>query len=202
MTAPDMSSTVATTKDRILDAAKGLMLAKSFHSVGLNEILAAVKVPKGSFYHYFTSKEQFGVELLRYYLREATACKRRSLLSPELESNALERLCAFLQGGIAHFVEQDCRCGCLVMKLSTEVAGMSDDMRQALAEGMREWCAIYEQVISEGQKQRVIRKDRDPSAAAQFVNDYWMGAMQRMLVERTVAPLKAAALIVRDYLER
>ena len=39
------------------------MLERSFHSVGLNQILASVKVPKGSFYHYFESKEQFGVEI-------------------------------------------------------------------------------------------------------------------------------------------
>jgi AcrR family transcriptional regulator len=70
-----MSTAVATTKERILDAAEDLMLAKSFHSVGLNEILSAVKVPKGLFYHYFTSKEQFGVELIR------TTFRRRLLSS-------------------------------------------------------------------------------------------------------------------------
>ena len=56
------------------------MLTKSFHSVGLNEILTSVKVPKGSFYHYFKSKEQFGVELLAHYVREHSAKLRRFLL--------------------------------------------------------------------------------------------------------------------------
>ena len=41
-----MSATATTTKERILDAAEEIMLQKSFHSVGLNEILTAVKVPK------------------------------------------------------------------------------------------------------------------------------------------------------------
>ena len=45
-----------TTKERILDAAEDLMLEKSFHSVGLNEILTTVNVPKGSFYHHFASR--------------------------------------------------------------------------------------------------------------------------------------------------
>ena len=62
-----------TTKERILDAAEELMLEKSFHSVGLTEILEAVKVPKGSFYHHFKSKEQFGVEMLKHYVADATA---------------------------------------------------------------------------------------------------------------------------------
>ncbi|MCW0220810.1 MAG: TetR/AcrR family transcriptional regulator, partial [Prosthecobacter sp.] len=68
-----------TTKERILDAAEGLMLEKSFHSVGLNEILAAVKVPKGSFYHHFESKEQFGVEMLKHYVTNSVAYKTRLL---------------------------------------------------------------------------------------------------------------------------
>jgi AcrR family transcriptional regulator len=80
-----MSNRPVTTKERILDAAEGLMLVKSFHSVGLNEILTAVQVPKGSFYHYFKSKEQFGVEMLKHYVADATAWKTRMLLSPEPE---------------------------------------------------------------------------------------------------------------------
>jgi AcrR family transcriptional regulator len=61
-----------TTKERILEAAEEMMLSKSFHSVGLREILKAVKVPRGSFYHHFSSKEQFGVELLQHYVNAHT----------------------------------------------------------------------------------------------------------------------------------
>ena len=88
-----------TTKDRILDAAKEIMLQKSFHSVGLNEILTAVKVPKGSFYHYFASKEQFGAELLQHYVAQHSERMRQVLLSQDL--NPLQRLVAFMEGTAA-----------------------------------------------------------------------------------------------------
>lgn len=115
-----MSTTTSTltAKERILDAAEEIMLQKSFHSVGLNEILTAVKVPKGSFYHYFSSKEQFGVELLRHYINEASTFKRRMLLSTETEPNPLERLSAYLDGGVAKLMEGQCQCSCLLMKLA------------------------------------------------------------------------------------
>src|SRR5882757_5238429 len=128
-----MSTAVATTKERILDAAEEIMLQKSFLSVVLNEILAAVKVPKGSFYHYFESKEQFGVELVKHHVAEATASKRRVLLNEELEPNPLDRLLAYLNGNIARLMESECQCGCLVLKLATEVSSMSDDMRAVFA---------------------------------------------------------------------
>jgi TetR/AcrR family transcriptional regulator, transcriptional repressor for nem operon len=195
-----MPASTSTTKERILDAAGEIMLRKSFHSVGLNEILAAVKVPKGSFYHYFQSKEQFGVELLRHYVANATAFKRRALLTDELAADHLDRLIAALDLSIARLFESGCQQGCLVVKLSTEVATFSDDMRAVLAGGMREWCGCLEQLLREGQKAKTVRKGLDPTATAAILQDLWMGASQRAQVERSVAPLRAAALFIRNFL--
>jgi TetR/AcrR family transcriptional repressor of nem operon len=195
-----MSTAVSTTKERILDAAEDLMLAKSFHSVGLNEILSAVKVPKGSFYHYFTSKEQFGVELIRHYVSEATAFKRKMLLTEQLSDNAYERIVTFCNGAVARSAECSCQAGCLITKLCAEVATMSDDMRNEVAKGMKDWCDIYTQLVEEGQRQGVIRADLKPKIAGYVLHDVWLGAMQRMLVERNVAPLRNAAAFVQSYL--
>jgi len=195
-----MSTAVTTTKERILDAAEDLMLAKSFHSVGLNEILSAVKVPKGSFYHYFTSKEQFGVELIRHYVSEATAFKRKMLLTDQLGDNPYERIVTFCNGAVARSAECSCQAGCLITKLCAEVATMSDDMRNEVAKGMKDWCEIYTQLVEEGQRQGVICADLKPKVAGYVLHDVWLGAMQRMLVERSVAPLRNAAAFVESYL--
>ena len=195
-----MSVTTATTKERILEAAEEIMLAKSFHSVGLNEILTAVKVPKGSFYHYFQSKEQFGVELLRHYVNEASEWKRKLLLNSDQEPNPFLRLMAFIDLAAAHLLEKECQCACLVSKLASEVATFSDPMRGVLADGIREWRGIFEQVIAEGQKKGVIRKKLDAAETAGLISDLWMGASQRCQVERNVAPIRSAAQFIRNYL--
>jgi TetR/AcrR family transcriptional repressor of nem operon len=195
-----MSTVTATTKERILDAAEEIMLQKSFHSVGLNEILSAVKVPKGSFYHYFSSKEQFGVELLRHYVNEASANKRRLLLSAEAEPNPLERLTAYFDFGIAMLFENECRCSCLLMKLASEVTSFSEPMRQVLADGVREWRQFFEKVVQEGQAKGVMRSEVDPAVASALIMDLWMGAMQRAQLERSIAPLRGAAAFIRNYL--
>src|SRR5436190_8783523 len=174
-----MTATTATTKERILDAAEEIMLQKSFHSVGLNEILSAVKVPKGSFYHYFQSKEQFGVELLKHYVAEASAMIRRALLTTELAESPYDRLFAYFDCCIGKQFEQKCKCTCLVQKLATEVATFSEDMRTVLADGMRQWQSFFEKLVIEGQDQGVIRKSLDPAATAAVIEDLWMGANQR-----------------------
>lgn len=178
------------------------MLSKSFHSVGLNEILAAVKVPKGSFYHYFPSKEQFGVELIRHHVREASDCKRRLLLDTHLEPNPMQRLAAYYECGIARLYENQCQCSCLVVKLASEVATFSDPMREALADGVREWRGFMEEVVKEGQAKGVFRTDVDPALTAALVQDIWMGAVHRGQIERSVAPLRGAAAFILNYLSR
>lgn len=190
-----------TTKERILEAAEGIMLQKSFHSVGLNEILAAVKVPKGSFYHYFQSKEHFGVELLRHYVGGASAYKRRMLLDETLETDPFKRLAAYFDCNIAKSYECAGRCTCLLMKLATEVASFSDGMREVLAEGMREWRSFLEQLIREGQKKGTIRADVDAAVASEWVQDLWSGASHRSQIERSIGALQTAKTMILNSLK-
>ena len=195
-----MSTAAATTKERILDAAEEIMLQKSFHSVGLNEILAAVKVPKGSFYHYFQSKEQFGVELLRHYVKEASAFKRRLLLNADVEVDPLKRLSAYLDCSISKSYENSCKCSCLLVKLATEVAAYSDGMRETLAEGMREWRGIFEKLIAEGQAKGVMRSDIDAAFSSEWIQDLWTGATHRSQIERSVESLRTAKTVILNHL--
>lgn len=189
-----------TTKERILEAAEGLMLEKSFHSVGLSEILSAVKVPKGSFYHHFESKEQFGVELLKHYVTGSTAYKRNLLLSQSPEPNPLQRLLTYFESNVAKVLENQGRCPCLVVKLSSEVSDFSEPMRDVLAQGASEWTSIYHALIQEGIEKGVMKPNLSPELLAPLIIDLWTGAMHRATVTRSVAPLREAIIFVKATL--
>lgn len=66
------------------------MIGKSYNAVGLNEILAAAGVPKGSFYHFFKSKEDFGVAVVEYFAVKAAEYLRTMLR--DASRTPLERL--------------------------------------------------------------------------------------------------------------
>lgn len=189
-----------TTKERILDAAEELMLEKSFHSVGLNEILKAVKVPKGSFYHHFESKEQFGVELLKHYVADSTAYKSRLLLPPNPEPDPLLRLITYLESNVARTVENEGKCPCLLVKLASEVADFSEPMREVLADGTRQWAGIFEQLLEEGVEKGKIAPQIKPAAMAAVVLDLWTGAMHRSSMTRSVSPLRDAIAFLKAVL--
>jgi TetR/AcrR family transcriptional repressor of nem operon len=181
------------TKQRILEGAESLILEKSFHSVGINEILKAVKVPKGSFYHHFESKEQFGVELIKHYAASANAQKRRLLLSVDVDANPRNRLLTFFESSVACFVEHGGECPCLIVKLASEVANFSDPMREAMAEARcGEWARITEQVLQEGVEKNVIAPLDDLVERARLIDILWMGALLEGIITRKAEPLRLA----------
>lgn len=81
------------TRQHILDTSFELLLRKSFVGVGLKEILKACDVPKGSFYHYFASKEAFGCALLEQYMADYKVQVEQ--LWQHTEQSAYARLKAF-----------------------------------------------------------------------------------------------------------
>ena len=60
-------------RDSILATGQRIMAGKGYSAVGLNEILTAAGVPKGSFYHYFGSKDAFGEAMLEAYFEDYLA---------------------------------------------------------------------------------------------------------------------------------
>jgi TetR/AcrR family transcriptional repressor of nem operon len=186
-----------TTKERILDAAEELMLEKGFHSVGLKQILDTVQVPKGSFYHYFASKEQFGSEMLQHYLAAASAQKRELLLSRDREPHPLQRLFAYLDGGVAHIRKTNGKFPCLVLKLASEVTDLSEPMREELAKGFEEWIGIFKAVLDEAVEKKILAEDTDTGAVAQLIQDLWSGATQRAIINRSSAPVFQAAEYIK-----
>lgn len=188
------------TKERILDAAVGIVLEKGFSGVGINEILKAVNVPKGSFYHWFASKEQFGVELLKYFGSKAQGYTRKWLGKTDSIPNAYERLVALYEARLSMTLEQDCQQGCLISKLTAEVSSWSAPMREVVAASYDEAVLLLRQVIEEGQQQGSIRKSLDASQAANVIHDAWLGAYLRSTAGHQVQPLREALQFIKSYL--
>ena len=176
------------------------MLERSFHSVGLNQILAAVKVPKGSFYHYFESKEQFGVEMLRHYAKGSTAWKRQMLLDTKTEPDPLRRLVTFFNCLIGKVQENGGKCPCLIQKLASEVADFSEPMRDELAKSFTDAVAIMKELLDEAAEKGELAADLDTASEAALIQDLWSGAQQRASIYRNVEPLRQAIDLIRQRL--
>lgn len=128
-----MKTSYDDTRQHLLDIGYRIMAVKGFSGVGLNEILQTAGVPKGSFYHYFKSKEQFGQALLEDYFRVYLADMDQRFSAPGL--NARERLMSYWQKWLDNACPPCDEQRCLVVKLSAEVADLSESMRITLRDG-------------------------------------------------------------------
>lgn len=161
------------TKTHILAVGHQLIAKKGFTALGLAELLKTAGVPKGSFYHYFASKEQFGQALIEYYFEHYFITLDRLFNS---DKPAKVRLLDYFN----YWLNEDTDCQgdncCLVVKLSAEVADLSDAMRLALHQGCSQVIERLAQQLQAGYQDGSIQTQADAMQQAQCLYYLWLGA--------------------------
>ncbi len=175
------------TREKLIQAGARAMLSKSYHSVGIQEVLSEVDVPKGSFYHYFASKEDFGVAIIKYYGEQLARTIKERLTSDKLSPR--QRLKEYFLAVREYYRKLGYGQGCLVAKLATEVARSSPDMRIALKGEFDRWSNLFTDCIREAQQAGEISKKYNPGELAEFIYTSWEGALIRMQVNHDISSL-------------
>ena len=122
-TADTGPSAKATTKAALVDAGTQLILEQGYHHTGIQDVLQAAGVPKGSFYYYFPSKEAFGLKMMTHF---ATAyIKRLEQYLKNATQKPLTRLRRYLEQTLARFERHKYQNKCLIRNLSQELANQN-----------------------------------------------------------------------------
>lgn len=185
-------------RQRILDAGHRIMAGKGFSAVGLNEILTAAAVPKGSFYHYFSSKDGFGEALLESYFEEYLSDLDETLRQPGM--TMAQRLMSYWcqwQETESSFAGQG---RCLAVKLGAEVADLSESMRSALKRGTSGITERLGRAIEVGVAEGSLAINDDPDCIAQSLYQLWLGASVMVKIVRNSRPFETAMTTTRQVL--
>jgi TetR/AcrR family transcriptional repressor of nem operon len=161
------------TRERILSVGEGLILARGFSAVGLSEILGKAEVPKGSFYHYFRSKEGFGVALLERYFQDYDA--RLTGLVAAAPLGGRETVLAYFRNWLDTQSASGDHHSCLAVKLAAEVCDLSEPMRQELSVGMNRIIAHLATAIRAAQADGLLTR-ADAGQLAESLYAMWVGA--------------------------
>ena len=180
----------ADTRGNIVAVGQRIMAGKGFSAVGLNEILAEAGVPKGSFYHYFGSKDAFGEALLAKYFEDYLA-EMDVILGPST-STVAQRLANYFDQWRANQSFEDCSGKCLAVKLGAEVADLSEPMRLTLKQGTSGIVARLAHAIEEGVADGSMKPQGDPKQVAESLYQLWLGASIMVKIVRNVSPFDAA----------
>jgi TetR/AcrR family transcriptional regulator, transcriptional repressor for nem operon len=176
------------TKLALIKAGRRIIVAKGYNHAGIQEILQVVSIPKGSFYHFFSSKEAFGLAIIEYdsqmhdlivaqYLKDAT-------LSP------LNRLKRYFAYKVEEFESLQYREGCLFGNLAQEMADQNESFRLQLQQATDRWRQQFAECIQSAQIAGEISNAASSLELAEFCLNSWEGALLQMKLSKSDAPLQ------------
>lgn len=174
------------------------MAGKGFSAVGLNEILAAASVPKGSFYHYFGSKEAFGEAMLENYFEDYLSDLDATLLEPGM--NMSQRLMNYWKGWQQTQSLFDCQGKCLAVKMAAEVADLSEAMRLSIKRGTSGIVLRLSNAIEAGVAEGSLAIEGDAASTAASLYQLWLGTSVMVKIARDTRAFETATVTTRQIL--
>jgi TetR/AcrR family transcriptional repressor of nem operon len=186
-------------RGNIVAVGQRIMARKGFSAVGLNEILVVAGVPKGSFYHYFGSKDAFGEALLAKYFEDYLAGMDVTL--SESASPMAQRLLNYFDQWRANQSSEDCEGKCLAVKLGAEVADLSEPMRLTLKQGTSGIVTRLAEAMEEGVADGSIKLLGDSKQVAESLYQLWLGASLMVKIVRNPSPFESAMTTTLSMLE-
>lgn len=185
-------------RENLLKQGVSLLMSQGYHGTGLKEILDSVQIPKGSFYNYFTNKEEFGAEVIRYYIEPFIVQLNGHLHNPDLDALAALRLC--FDELINELENQGFQGGCLLGNLMGEIGDTSEVCRISLQAAVKRYRNLLESGLAQAQQEGQVRTDKSAQQMADLLVNAWQGALLRMKIEKSAQPLKECCDdLLNDY---
>ena len=175
-------------REKLLDAGFRTIWESGYAAAGVRDIVAAADARPGSFTNHCASKEEFAGEVLDRYFAYVGG-----LVEAALERDGtppIGRLRRYLDVITSKLEAHDWARGCMIGNLSLETAVHSEPLRVRLIAMFERWRQPFAACIAEGQAAG------DAEDLADVLLSSWQGAMLRMKVERSPAPLERFKKII------
>ena len=173
-------------RDRLVREGVASLLRNGYHGTGLQQVLDRVSIPKGSFYNYFGSKQDFAAEAIRHY----ASCLADSLADAQARAaDPLAGLRKFFRSQMTEFEQANFVGGCLVANLGSELEE-NDTCRDVLRASMHGFRDGLRTALQQAQEAGLVRADLTAVEMADLLVAAWEGAVIRMKIERSLKPVK------------
>jgi len=175
-------------RDLILAKGAQVMIRRGYHGTGVQEIVQAAGIPKGSFYHYFASKEDFALQALEYLYAPRLARYAEALSNSALSPR--ERILGYYGDLVAHFSRlEKPEYHCFIGSLSFEMAELCQPIGTQVESILNRSGQILAECLAAAREDGELPSETDCAALAEFIGNAWEGALMRMKVGVSVASL-------------
>ncbi len=186
------------TRQIILKNGAKLVHSQGFVNTGIQEILDVSAVPKGSFYFYFKSKEDFGKALVDHYSKSLSA--KFDTYLKDTNRTPLDRIKCFFEDSCKFYSSTSFSRGCPIGNLSQEMSDLSEPLRKKLKEAYSKLKSALQTCLIEAQEQEQIDRSLDAAKLATFILNGWEGALLDMKLSKSVTPLVVFKDMLFDFI--
>lgn len=174
--------------DHLLDTGLSVMACRGYNGTSIQDIVDAAGVPKGSFYTYFKSKEDFALAALERATEGRSHEQQALLRNPALPP--LERLTRYFSdctGGC----DEGVKGGCFIGNMCQEMSESSEVIRLKVGQLLRQHSQTIEDVLEEARADGSLVSPLSSAVLAEFLLNAWEGTVMRMKASRCREPLEA-----------
>lgn len=181
-------------RNELIQVGSEIILRQGFNAASLNEILTTAGVPKGSFYYYFSSKEDFVLEIVDDFANRYRN-KLKTMLEDE-QFSPLTRLRNYFESGITEMETCQCSDGCLIGNLAQELSAQHELFRDRFNQIFAQWEECFLSCLHTAYEAGEILDDRYLVELAKFIVSSWEGAILKAKVAKSVKPMQTFVKIL------
>ncbi len=175
------------TRQLLLEKGIELLLQHGYHDLGIAALLQATNIPKGSFYHHFTSKQDYALQVIDLYMQDVHAGLEQCL--GDTGHPPLERIRLFFEASEEKYRTQG-YLGCLLGGLGQELSGVSEVFRLKVEQCLDQIAGRLADCLREAVSRAELPPNVQPEKLAELLVNCWEGAALRTRLRRDPAPLR------------
>ncbi|MGH7637040.1 MAG: TetR family transcriptional regulator C-terminal domain-containing protein [Gemmatimonadaceae bacterium] len=175
------------TKERLLEAGLELLLARGYADTGIQDVLDATDVPRGSFYHHFENKEDFALQVIDRYMAGVHEALDAAL--SDASQPPLERIRGFFVVVRQSYASEG-YLGCLLGALGQELAGVNRIFRVKIESCFSAIALRIAGCLEDAARRGELAAGVDTRLLANTIVNCWEGAALRSRLLRDSAPLE------------
>ena len=187
------------TKQKIIQTGAKIIHRKGYNHTGIQEVLKAAGVPKGSFYFYFNNKEDFGLHVIDYFNNMLFEMVEPVISNKNI--SPVRRLENLFDLFIEIFQTLDYTCGCPIGNLSQEMGDLSPAFSAKLTDAVKLMVEMYKDILDEAKDQNLINNHINTKETADFIVSSWHGALIRMKIVKGIKPLELHKRFILNSLQ-
>ena len=175
-------------RQELIKVGSKIIVQQGFNAASINTVLTTAGVPKGSFYYYFSSKENFGLAIIDDF---ASQCQiKLEKMLQNTQKSPLANMHDFFAAKIVDMQENQCCEGCLIGNLAQELSTQNELFRDRLNQIFDDWEKYFVKCLQAAYEAGEIERNDNLEDLAKFILSSWEGAILQSKVTKTVIPMQ------------